>query len=280
VLPDRALPLALSELEADVREYLSRCRLSVHLVGQTYSLVPEGGLTSLVEIQNELAIERAASGSLRRLSWIPPGLEVRDERQRKVLDALRNDPRIESGADVLETPLEALITLIGAWLAKGDPARPPDGGGESAGSRQLYLLYDSRDRDAIAPWSDFLFKQGFETIHPAFDGDEVDMREYHDENLRACDGVVIFYGSANELWLRRKLREVNKSVGYGRTKSKPIVGLCLIQPRTPEKERFQTHEAMLVPQWEGLTPDIWRPFTSRLKREGEPRAGDAANTPD
>jgi hypothetical protein len=42
------------------------------------------------------------------------------------------------------------------------------------------------------------------------------MRADHDENLRTCDGVVIFYGSGNESWLRRKLREIDKSVGYGR----------------------------------------------------------------
>jgi len=204
---------------------------------------------------------------------------VQDERQRAVLSGLRNDPRLQKGADVLETPLESLITLIGEWLNKDEPARPTEAGGELPGSPHVYLIYDSRDTDAIAPWADFLFKQGFETIRPSFDGDEVDIREYHDENLRTCDGAVIFYGSGNELWLRRKLREVNKSVGYGRTKPRPIVGLCLMGPRSPEKERFQTHEAMLVPQWDGLAAEVWRPFTSRLKRVGESRTGDAADTP-
>ena len=31
-----------------------------------------------------------------------------------------------------------------------------------------------------------------------------------------CDGVLIYYGAGNEMWLRRKLREVQKSAGYGR----------------------------------------------------------------
>jgi hypothetical protein len=281
VLPDRPLPLAVSELETAVREYLGRCRLAIHLVGNTYSLVPEGETRSLLEIQNELTVERARSGSLRRLVWIPPGLEVHDERQRQVLNDLRSDPRIQKGADVLETPLEALITLISAWLDKDDEPEPlTDAAGEVPGPPHLYLIYDKRDNDAIAPWADFLFNQGFEIIRPSFDGDEADMREYHDENLRTCDGVVIFYGSGNEPWLRRKLREVNKSVGYGRTKTRPVVGVCLISPRTAEKERFQTHEATLIPQWEGLVAEDWRSFTSRLKEEGESRRGDAADTPD
>ena len=35
--------------------------------------------------------------------------------------------------------------------------------------------------------ADFLFDQHLETIHPVFEGDEAEIREYHEENLRACD---------------------------------------------------------------------------------------------
>ena len=34
-------------------------RMSIHMIGRHYSLVPEGGVTSLLELQNDLAIERA-----------------------------------------------------------------------------------------------------------------------------------------------------------------------------------------------------------------------------
>src|SRR5687768_3983577 len=108
VLPDRPLPLAAGEIEAVVREDLARCRLSIHMVGRTYSLVPEGALLSLGELQNELAIERAGKGQFSRLIWIPHGLQVEDDRQRKVLERLRMDPRMDKRADLLETPLEAL----------------------------------------------------------------------------------------------------------------------------------------------------------------------------
>ena len=51
--------------------------MSIHMVGRTYGLIPEGGTVSLCEIQNELAIERSQAGSFPRLVWIPPGLEDR-----------------------------------------------------------------------------------------------------------------------------------------------------------------------------------------------------------
>jgi len=57
---------------------------------------------------------------------------------------------------------------------------------------------------------------------------------------------MIFYGAATEVWLRRKMREVQKSAGYGRTKPNQAMAICLVAPKTPEKEQFNTHEATLV----------------------------------
>ena len=281
VLPDRPFPLAASDVQAAVKEDLAGCRLSIHMVGKTYSMVPEGGFRSVIEIQNEIAIERAGTGGrFSRLVWIPPGLQVEDERQRKVLDGLRMDPRIQLGADLLETPLEDLRTLIDAWLKNGDKPEPkaPAAAPATGASPQVYLIYDKRDATSIAPWADFLFTD-FEVIHPVFEGDEAEIREYHEENLRSSRGALIFFGAGNECWLRRKLREVQKSAGYGRSKVKPVVGICFIAPKTPEKERFRTHEAMLIPQWDGLSTDTLQPFVTRLKQDEGLREGDADDVP-
>jgi hypothetical protein len=98
-----------------------------------------------------------------------------------------------------------------------------------------------------------------------FEGDEAELREYHEENLASCDGLLIFYGAANELWLRRKLREVQKAIGYGRTKPVPPVAIALIGARTPEKERFRTHEAQVIPQWDGCAIDRLAAYLSQVK---------------
>src|SRR5262249_57483255 len=95
-----------------VREDLCKCSMSIHLIGRNYSLVPEGAGASLQEIQNELAIERGEQGGFSRLLWIPQGLQVDDPRQRSVIDRVRLDPRVQKGADLLETYLEDLRTVI------------------------------------------------------------------------------------------------------------------------------------------------------------------------
>ncbi len=59
VLPDKALPLKAPALREAVREYLNSSRLSVHLIGEHYSNIPEMDPEfSIVRLQQELAMER------------------------------------------------------------------------------------------------------------------------------------------------------------------------------------------------------------------------------
>ena len=271
VLPAYNLSPIGTEVEVEVREDLARCSMSIHLIGNHYSLTPENAMTSLVEIQNELAIERGERGGFTRLVWIPPGLEVTDPRQQEVIDRLRMDPRMGPGADLLEKPLDELRAVIQETLERwqtaktAPPAPPPPSPAASAGIPSVYLVYDQGDAAAVAPWADFLFDQGLEVVHPVFEGDETAIRECHEESLRTADGVVIFDAAAHPLWLRRKFSEVKKIPGYGRTKPAPVVVLCLLPPKTPDKERLRSHEFTVIPQWGGLAADPWVPIIARLK---------------
>jgi hypothetical protein len=195
---------------------------------------------------------------------VPDGQSIADERQKNVVARLRLDPRIQDRADFLETMFEDLRTAVQDWLTRAPkPATVADPAPGAA--RLLYLVADQRDAGRLDPWHDALFEQGFEVIRPLFDGEESEIREFHEESLTLCDGVLIFYGSANELWLQRKLRELLKAPGYGRTKPRPVVGVCLIGARTADKERFRSHDVLVAPQWEGVSLPALAPFLARLK---------------
>jgi hypothetical protein len=274
VLPAAPLPPAAADAEAAIRADLTQCRMSIHMFGKNYGLIPEGGAQSVLELQNELAIEQAAAGDLCRLLWIRPGLDVVDERQRMVLERLRNDPRLEVGADLLETFLEDFRTLVRTRLDAvskpvpvKEPALPAVSPSTVASSdiRSVYLIYDQRDAEVVRPWCDELFREQFEVLEPKFEGDEAEVRGYHEDNLRACDGVLIFYGAANEMWVRRKQRELQKIAGYGRIKAAPAVAICVLPPNTAEKERFRTHEGLVIRPGSSYSPDLLAPFVSRLR---------------
>ena len=272
VYPMRPLPCVASELRATVAEDLEKCQLSVMLVGRNYSTVPEGCKESQLEVQNQLAIERGKKGRFSRLLWIAPDTRLEDERQIQFIDHLRLDPAMMEGADLLETYFEELRSEVLDKL-KRPPVPAPEAASvvqspsllsDCAPHLTLYFIHDHRDSEAASAWIGHLFDH-FEVLPSVFEGDEAEIREYHDENLRNCYGVLIFYGTTNELWVRRKLREVQKAPGYGRTKPAPAVGIVLAPPRNNEKDHFRTHDAIVIPQLDGLAPDSLQQFIDSLK---------------
>ena len=118
VLPAGGVPMVMAAAASSYRDDLGRCRISIHLFGKDYGFIPEGSVKSIGEIQNDLAIERGRQGDLSRLVSIQPGLAVEDERQKRLLEQLRTDPLVQAGADVLETRLEDLRTVIHDQLTK------------------------------------------------------------------------------------------------------------------------------------------------------------------
>lgn len=266
VLPDQALPLVAGDFTSVVRAQIARSTLSIHLIGKNYGVVPEGETRSIVVLQQEIAAERSAEGVLSRLIWLPPGLAVEDERQRDLIRYLHTAPSVHAAAELLEVPLEDLKTLIYRQLA------PPEVAKKLAPATQqelthLYLVCDPMDVEAARPLEDFLFDQGFEVTLPLFDEDEAQARMDHEESLCSCDAVLFFYGEAGEPWLRRKLRELQKSAGLGREKPLLARGIYVGHPPTPQKERLRTLEATVLREPAGgFSPQALAPFLTELDR--------------
>ena len=247
VLPDRALPLVAPELDALVREQLLRSKVSIHLIGRNYGVVPEGATQSVVERQQALASETAAGGPLSSIIWLPQGLEIDDERQRSFVKHLQTSPAVHAAAELLEVPIEDLKTIIYRKLAPPPPAVVKAAAAPAEKDHpRIYILCDQQDAEATRPLEDYLFGEGFEVILPFFDEDETQARLEHEENLRSSDVILLYYGAGDELWLRRKLRELQKSAALGREKPWLARGIYVGAPATPQKERFRTHEAMLI----------------------------------
>ena len=251
VLPDRALPLVAPELDPLVREQLLRSKVSIHLIGRNYGIVPEGATQSVVQRQQALASEVAAGGALSSVIWLPQGLEIEDERQRSFVQHLQTDPAVHASAELLELPIEDLKTIIYRKLAPPAPAIVKAAAASASASAEqdhprVYILCDQQDLEATRPLEDYLFGAGFEVILPFFDEDEAQARLEHEENLRSSDVIVLYWGAGDELWLRRKLRELQKSAALGREKPWLGRGIYTGAPATPQKERFRTHEATLI----------------------------------
>ena len=268
VLPAQPLPHVVDECEQAIREALAPTVLSIHLVGRNYGLIPEGSTQSTIVMQNELAIERAAAGNYPRLIWIPEKLESEDERQLKFIEHLQTDTRIHQGADILQTTFEEFKAAVNRRLVepeeeKEEPAEVPGTDGDNPLVR-IYLVADRRDEGSPSALADYLYEQGFEVILPVFEGEEAQIRKDHEENLSVCDAVLFYYGEGNELWLRQKLREVQKSAAFGRKKPIVIKAIYVAPPDSPSKAKFRTREAMVIDQRAPFDPAVLSEFISQL----------------
>jgi hypothetical protein len=269
ILPDRPLPHVAGELETMVREQVGRSALAVHLVGKGYGLVPDGATRSLPVLQLEIATLTKAEDGPERLIWIPPGLAVDDSRQQEFLDYLRTSPAVHDGAELLEIPLEDLKSTVHRKLAPPPaPAQRMAASRTAAAGRpaRIYLILDPRDAEAARPIEDALFERGYEVILPLFDGDEQDVRLEHEETLRTCDAVLLYYGESGEPWLRRKLRELQKSAGQGREQPLLARGIYVASPPNPQKERLRTLEALVVREPQaGFDAQVLAPFLATVE---------------
>jgi hypothetical protein len=265
VLPDRPLPLNGPEAQQAVRVYLESCKLSIHLIGANYGVIPEAIDRSLVCLQNELAGERSGNGhSFSRLIWMPEGLQAKEERQQKFIEYLKYDQVAQRGADLLETSIEELKTYIQDKLKPALKPPPPDQNADK-GPLRIYLICDKQDYEAIASLEDYFYSQGFEVTLPLMEGDEAEVREDHKESLLLCDAVVIFYGNTSEGWLRTKLRDLQKIAGYGRTKPMLAKGIYVGGPETDSKLRYRTHEALVMRNFGSFSADTLQPFIEKLR---------------
>lgn len=253
LLPDKQLPLVSPVLNNEVTAFIQEADLCIHLIGTGYGVVPEGTQKSIVEIQNDIASTQSNTKNLPRLIWIPENNITTDDRQQQFLNKLQSGKEGINGADLIVSTLEDFKSIISDKLKKmEDENQKLTNNNEIvdkttlSNTKVVYLICDSNDLDLIQPIEDVLYHNGCEVLLPIFEGDESQIREDHIENLKICDAAIVFYGNANELWLRSKMRDFIKINGYGRTKPIASKIVYLSSPDTASKQRFRSVEAEVI----------------------------------
>ena len=268
VLPSQPLSHNIKLCSEQARADLSRAKLSFHFLGEHYSLIPEGGKQSIVELQTELAAERTASG-LKSVVWIPRGLQPADDQQRALVERVRNQHATVSGFELLETSFEELKTflvdLLEGSTSKREKPAAQSAASEPSGFPQIYLVRDKEDRERVATLSKYLFDQGLEVITPADEGEEVQLRQNHEENLKICDGVMIWWGTTKKIWLDYMMRDLDRARGLGRGSPFRAKAVCIGEPVGPEKADFMTHKAQIIRFFNGFAPEPLLPLLEAMK---------------
>ena len=249
-----------------MREYLKQADVAIHLLGANYGMIPEAGSESIIETQLSLAADESANRGLERLIWLPSGLEAKEERQAKFIEGLRVNPATYEKTDFVEGTFEIFKGLvIDHFAEKKNKVDKGLNQGADAGPPTIYLMAPPDDEDKIEAIEDYLFDQGLEVVIPLFSGSETEVSEAHMENLRICDGVLIYFGSATRQWVNMKLNNLIKASGFGRSKPITATSILVAPPESRHKERFRSHLAEII-QIPGNDFSGLEPFVTQIKQ--------------
>jgi hypothetical protein len=258
VLPDHTMPWSGDQFAESVRSDLKRSQLSIHMLGSRYGIVLEGEQRSIVELQSDLATEQ----DLGRITWMPPDLSITDERQAAFVKALHSRSHPSDRFELLQTSLESLKTHVLDRLRESRSPTPLQS--DNSGPARIYLVCERRDRAEVAPLRQHLLERGYEVILPLAKGEPDQVRQDHHENLLLCDAVLIYWGGADEFWLRSKVRDLARVRGLGRTGPFAASGVLIADPPSTEKEEFDTRDAMVI---RGAVPASIEPFVAALSKK-------------
>ncbi|MBU2912482.1 MULTISPECIES: hypothetical protein [Reichenbachiella] len=278
VLPDQSLPKEIHALESAVKRDLAACCLSIHLIGEDYGYSPRGSELSIVDIQNKLASMHTfemheqnkrdhTSEKFSRLIWLSPDLKNVTERQKIFIEDLKTDAAALDEAEVLQIPLQELKSIIREELVTGgrfkakevkrDESLPDEG-------NIIYLICDQLDVEASQPVFQYLKKKGYNVVTTLFEGQLMDLRYLHQENLRRCDASLIYFGRSSEDWIRTKLQDLLKAPGFGRTKPMRASAIYAEDKTKLINQNVQLTRTMVLGDSD-FSPNTLEPFLAKLE---------------
>jgi hypothetical protein len=136
VLPETVFPDQEALLIQHIRNDLKKAVLSVHFFGSDTSLPhPITGM-EMDEFQNKLAAayfkeqqmlvqsgDRAVF-NYNRIIWLPENIRIRNEKHQKLLEALKKNPALYNGADLIRSSAEELKDIILEKIKRFEPLVP------------------------------------------------------------------------------------------------------------------------------------------------------------
>ena len=285
VLPDHSLPKEGNALKQRVIDDLKRCRMSIHLIGEDYGYKVKGSEYSVVDIQNRIASKYCREMAQRdedekekdpfsRLIWLSPDLKNVTERQRIFIEDLKTDAAQLDVAEVLKITLQEFKSIIRAELVTGgrfNVKREVEGyspGPDNQSNPMIYLICDKPNIPSVEPIVTCLEKKGFKVVIPTYEGDLVDLRYIHQENLRRCDASLIYCGDSSVEWVNAKLQDLLKAPGFGRQKPILAKALYLSEDSEINEQRAYQSKALILGGNATFEESELEPFLNKLLQHG------------
>lgn len=262
VYPNHTLSPNIEELEKSVKKEIEESSMSIHLIGSSYGEIPNGSDRSVVDIQNKIAAEKSAAvldseskKEFSRLIWISPNMDHISERQKAFIENIKRDTASLEGAEILQNPLEDFKNIIREELIEKNLMGKFNGNSDKD-SRHVYIMHDKADEKEVSKLKKQIEKSGFKVLVPEFEGELLELRQKHINNLKNFDVALIYKGNVNDQWVSMKVLDILKAPGFGR--NKPILGKAIIgmPGETINNENFDSEVEIISGEQKKITDSL------------------------
>lgn len=262
------------DVKEEINLKLSKCKISIHLVGEDSGYILKDKGLAIPEIENQLASDHSRQindkpgvkyyDRFNRIIWLSNLQENLTVKQKIFIDNLRKDLDNLKYAEIIECPIEALKGFIVSKMKshkQQDPVLLT--GGES--KKSIYLICDITEREACYPISEHLENQGYEVVFSNFDGEVLQIRDNHLRNLKECDGTLIYYGKNNQNWVKSKLFDSVKALGMGRSKDKNPTAIIVDSTKKVDLDLHFGKENLILLKSKKINKNTFKSFLNQLE---------------
>jgi hypothetical protein len=174
---------------------------------------------------------------------------VTDEEHRELLDGARANGFEEFKRSVAEA-------------ARRKPRQPRHRPANVA----VFVNADRDDLGMARELSELLAREGVECYWPIMGGSPEKVRQDLEENLKACDGLILIYGATEPSWVRDQLRQGRKILSQ---RERELSALAIYLGPPPQKQELAVALPHLVTLdgRAGITPQTLHQFVARLTQE-------------
>ena len=252
VIPAEPFPETASELTSFANALLAKADISVHLLGRRYGVIPEEETRSYGEVLYDLAFVQRVRAGFHQLVWIPEDMQPPENAQQTLLAKVRGavSERGSEASDVFETSFESFKEgLLDILLRKPEP--------KIVKAKAVYLLCDQPDlrQEQLEKIQAYLRSRGHPVELPPFQGEPEELRAMEEELIGDTDAALIYYGTARDLWVLRKRKNVLKVLSSKQRSKDYARALYLASPKDDIKTvNYLTMADGVYPEIEGFPP--------------------------